>query len=425
MTFYTHACGRCILALLLLIWFNGCVSNFEHVDLAPRAVGYEAPIPKAGTRVIVWGNHSMAVDNASMWFHQQGIIVLDRTKIQQGFNGKVPKLTGSAKDWASILEAGDRIGADLVTFVEVSNIKEGQKFELSQVRSSPAFSLTVEIRGVKPGTGEIVTKSKAWQTGPAQDQNVVIEDLTSRALDGAWQPAPSEVVVKVVNKEEHDLEASPMSESDSILSPQESSDQEDFMRNGSTQSVALLDPDVILEEETIQDVSLQQPPSSVISTQGASARKDLEVTPQELPTPLPFQNGTHKSHESSTPSGIASEPVLVASTVHEDTSRLHKEVDSTYLNELEPIPSPDQRSHSSSNNVAMHVASGALSILYMPIKLVYAGLGGIFGGLTYVLSAGDERAAHSIWTGSMQGDYYLTPAHLKGDTPLKFMGPSS
>ena len=189
------------LHLCLFVWLIGCANTLDHVNLHPKTVGYQAPIPEAGTRVVVWGNHSMAVDNASMWLHQRGLVVLDRTRLQQGLNEKGVRLTGSSKDWANILEAAKRVGADLVAFVEVSNVKQGQKFTLSQVRSAPSFSLNVELRGVDPQTGEVVTKSKAWQTGPAEDPDFVIEDLTSRALVGAWKSGPSEY--KVLALDEH------------------------------------------------------------------------------------------------------------------------------------------------------------------------------------------------------------------------------
>ncbi|MGB0911173.1 MAG: hypothetical protein ACPGYT_12490 [Nitrospirales bacterium] len=427
MCFHTHSSIKGLLTLFLLIFLGGCAGNFEnfeYVDLQPQAVGFEAPIPRAGTRVVVWGNHSMAVDNVSMWLHERGLVVLDRTKMQQGFNGKEPRFTGSSKDWTHILEAGKQIGADLVTFVEVSNVKEGQKFELSQVRSSPTFSLTVEIRGVEPATGEIVTKSKAWQTGPAQDPNMVIEDLTARALDGAWQPA-SALIGKAKNKAEPEIEEGNLLQP--VLTPfsQEVTSKEESTGHHSRTSVVLLEPDLKIDQENNQEMSLlQQYPNSMIASQNASSRETLEVNPIKTPSSQLPQNHNQGSQVDSTP---VSKQLVTASTVLDDQSRFHNknEVDSTYLNGLEPIPDSTQNSDSSSESLGSHVASGALSILYTPAKLVYAGLGGVFGGLAYILTAGDERAADSIWTGSLQGDFYITPAHLRGDTPLQFMGMSS
>ena len=378
-----HLPLRSLLTVSLLVWLGGCAETLEHVELDPQTVGFEAPLPKAGTRVIVWGNHATAVDQTSTWLHRQGLVILDRTKLEQGFPDKKPRLVGSAKDWPHILEASHRVGADLVAIVEVSNIKGGQKFSLSQVRSSPTFALTVEIRGVKPGTGEIVTKSKAWQTGPAQSPDWIIEDLTARALDGAWLPTVADHMVAEANGEGSEVETDML---------QESSPSQVF-------------------------------PGSHIESQSASSRNEFEGNHSESSTS--FSRELSIPAEPQTESVPIHKPVLAVSTAMDEQSRSHNEVNSTYLRDLEPIQKAEPGSDISSDDIGPKLASGALSILYTPAKLVYAGLGGIFGGLAYVLSAGDERAVETIWTGCFEGDYYLTPAHLKGDTPLKFMGPSS
>jgi hypothetical protein len=53
---------------------------------------------------------------------------------------------------------------------------------------------------------------------------------------------------------------------------------------------------------------------------------------------------------------------------------------------------------------------------------VFAIGGGIVGGLAYVFSGGNENAAKSIWTTSMYGTYIITPDHLRGDKPIRFLG---
>ncbi len=410
------------LVAFLSIGIGGCAGNYEHVELDPHAVGFEAPVPKAGTRVVVWGNHATAVDQASSWFHQQGLLVLDRTRLQQGFPDKQPRLTGSSKDWAHILEASNRVGADLVAFVEVSNVKGGQKFSLSQVRSSPSFALTVEIRGVKPRSGEIVTKSKAWQTGPAQEPDLVIEGLTTRALDEAWQSAESAPRVAVENSDESEKQTGNLLPLSAIQAPSGSLNERDLLGSGSRRASTLGNPDYRMNGANPNDDPFARRSGSLIATQSMDTRNGSDVSMADSPASLLRHNGAHNSPKNS--SRVA-DPVMAASSEYAESSRMHREVDSTYLNELEPIPDAEQSSDSSSDSVGPQLASGALSILYTPAKLVYAGLGGIFGGLAYVLTAGDERAATSIWTGSLEGDYYLTPSHLKGDAPVEFMGPST
>ena len=70
------------------------------------------------------------------------------------------------------------------------------------------------------------------------------------------------------------------------------------------------------------------------------------------------------------------------------------------------------------------VASALLTLPYGPAKIIYAGLGGIIGGATWVLTGGNIETAQAVWEPSFYGDYVITPDHLKGKTPLRFFGVS-
>ena len=61
-------------------------------------------------------------------------------------------------------------------------------------------------------------------------------------------------------------------------------------------------------------------------------------------------------------------------------------------------------------------------MLYLPLKAAFAIGGGIVGGLAYAFSGGNENAAKSIWTTSLYGTYIITPDHLRGDRPIRFLG---
>lgn len=64
------------------------------------------------------------------------------------------------------------------------------------------------------------------------------------------------------------------------------------------------------------------------------------------------------------------------------------------------------------------------NLLYMPAKVVYAGVGTLTGGLAYALTAGNTDTAKSIWSPSLGGSYVVTPGMLRGDQPILFNGPS-
>ncbi|MDA0738827.1 MAG: hypothetical protein O2999_04615 [Nitrospirae bacterium] len=70
------------------------------------------------------------------------------------------------------------------------------------------------------------------------------------------------------------------------------------------------------------------------------------------------------------------------------------------------------------------VASALLTLPYGPAKIIYAGLGGIVGGATWLLTGGNLETAQTVWEPSFYGDYVITPDHLTGKKPLRFFGVS-
>ena len=64
------------------------------------------------------------------------------------------------------------------------------------------------------------------------------------------------------------------------------------------------------------------------------------------------------------------------------------------------------------------------NLLYFPAKLVYATLGTIVGGGTYLVTAGNTQAASTVWRSALGGDYVLTPQMVAGEQPINFSGPT-
>ena len=74
------------------------------------------------------------------------------------------------------------------------------------------------------------------------------------------------------------------------------------------------------------------------------------------------------------------------------------------------------------SGAALQAASWLVTIPYGAVKVGFALLGGVVGGVTYALSAGDLEAAKSVWATTMYGTYVITPAHLKGERAVRFLG---
>jgi hypothetical protein len=70
----------------------------------------------------------------------------------------------------------------------------------------------------------------------------------------------------------------------------------------------------------------------------------------------------------------------------------------------------------------MQAAAGFSTLLYLPLKVAFAIGGGVVGGLAYAFSGGNEQAAKSIWNTSLYGTYIITPDHLQGNRPIRFLG---
>jgi hypothetical protein len=74
------------------------------------------------------------------------------------------------------------------------------------------------------------------------------------------------------------------------------------------------------------------------------------------------------------------------------------------------------------SSAGMQAAAAVSTILYFPVKAAFAIGGGIVGGLAYAFSGGNEQAAKSIWDTSLRGTYYISPDHLQGNRPIRFLG---
>lgn len=97
---------------------------------------------------------------------------------------------------------------------------------------------------------------------------------------------------------------------------------------------------------------------------------------------------------------------------------------SAWSQESAATPSSQGTAGGTPSGAGMGAAAAVSTILYFPIKAAFAICGGIVGGLAYVFSGGNEQAAKSIWTTSLLGDYYISPDHLEGNRPIRFLGVS-
>ena len=77
-------------------------------------------------------------------------------------------------------------------------------------------------------------------------------------------------------------------------------------------------------------------------------------------------------------------------------------------------------------NIAAHfglgVGAAICSLVYGPVKVIYASLGTLTSGFAWVFTGGRTDIAREIITASVRGDYVVTPENLTFTEPLVFTG---
>jgi hypothetical protein len=74
------------------------------------------------------------------------------------------------------------------------------------------------------------------------------------------------------------------------------------------------------------------------------------------------------------------------------------------------------------SEAGMGALAGLSTLLYAPVKLVYATAGVVFGGIAWGLSGGDSEVMMAVMTPAVRGDYVITPKHLRMEEPIEFFG---
>jgi len=67
-------------------------------------------------------------------------------------------------------------------------------------------------------------------------------------------------------------------------------------------------------------------------------------------------------------------------------------------------------------------AAAISSLVYGPLKLVYATGGLVVGAFAWAFTAGDTQVAEKVFTRSLRGTYVVTPEILLGEERLEFIG---
>lgn len=79
-------------------------------------------------------------------------------------------------------------------------------------------------------------------------------------------------------------------------------------------------------------------------------------------------------------------------------------------------------SRSLGENFGLGLVAGFGTLVYFPLKMVYSMIGGMVGGLTYLVTLANEDTANAVWQPTLGGSYVLTPDMIAGEQPVDFIG---
>lgn len=338
----------------------GCVGSPNGHE-AYRKEGFQVTRPSPGTRVVVRGNHAEAVNQALSWLNGHQLLVVNRQVVQEVVVPEFASRNGRERH-AQTLGGARKVGATLVVFVQVDETPLNPTVDPMSVASQPMNTVVVNVQGMNAETGEVAFGAKAWNSEPLVVSERVVQDLTILALEQAWQKsaAPPSPQQEVTSKNLTEHQALQMAP----VSVDHSSSPTTTQR--ATVPLESPDPVAVTQSDPVEPT--------------ATAREQVTVF-------------TEPVAEAVSPAPVVAAPVVAENSGTSDDPSL-----------------------------GLQIASGALSILYTPVKVVYAGLGGLFGGFVYLLTAGNEPAAQSVWDASLKGTYWITPDHLQGNEPVRFKG---
>ncbi len=392
----------------------GCASTTVEQETF-MGEGFQSSLPKAGTRVAVWGNHSGAVTSTLGWLHDHQILGVDRSWIEKELTDPAFAHRTRREQKAKVLAAAESVGVSLVLFAQVEDIHLGWKFDLMSFGHKLIKIIGVEIRGMKAETGDVVFGAKVWNSEPLVESEQIVQDLTTFALQKAWnesdrplplqqgvaQPTPQQEEVSVATS--HSAETPPTLETSQAQTVEEPQSFEE------EPSLGLQIARPLPLQQGVAQPTPQQEEVPVAPFHSAKLAPTREVSNSELDRSLPLQpNVVQQTPEQ--------EGMSVALSYSEELASKPEESQSETVEPQLPDEEP---------SLGLHIAGGALSVLYTPLKVIYAGLGGFMGGLAYLLTAGNEQVAQSIWDASFHGTYWLTAKHLQGEEAIHFKGEPS
>ena len=69
-----------------------------------------------------------------------------------------------------------------------------------------------------------------------------------------------------------------------------------------------------------------------------------------------------------------------------------------------------------------YVGTVLANVVYVPAKVVFAGVGAVTSGVIYLATSGNSDTSRRVWDTSVGGNYVVTPSMIEGRDQIHFVG---
>ncbi|MEC4674722.1 MAG: hypothetical protein VST68_11080 [Nitrospirota bacterium] len=160
--------------------------------IRPIANGFHHALPHDQAPLVVWGDHSSAVDTATTWLLKRGYRVVEQAKLNEVFREQKITFTHTDEDTGRLLQVGKLLGANQVIFLDTDFLQHladdtYSNAYVGRANSYALYDIGVSVRGIDIESEEIQWTGTATYSGGISNPQEGLGHLTRSALAKAWE----------------------------------------------------------------------------------------------------------------------------------------------------------------------------------------------------------------------------------------------
>ena len=88
------------------------------------------------------------------------------------------------------------------------------------------------------------------------------------------------------------------------------------------------------------------------------------------------------------------------------------------------VPASSARAEDEGHPAIVWVGTVATNIFYIPTKTVHAAMGGLIGGMAWLVTGLNPEVSQAVFDHTIFTDWYVSPENLEGKQDLHFFSPA-